>query len=374
MFRHNVASAGSPYTERLQTAGVIPLGKTTVSEFGLLGSTETLLSGVTRNPWQLAYSATGSSGGSAAAVACGMVPLAHASDGGGSIRIPASACGLFGFKPSRGRCAVASPDDLGGLLTEHCVSRTVRDSALLLSVTADPKSLLPPLEPFERSDRTLRIGFYPSTLMGRKPDDEIAGFLWRAAELCESLGHEVVEVSAPPVDGPALSIAFFSLAGGTMSGLEQLMQGMLGRPLGNEDLEPFTLELISWFRGLDASVVAAAQAGMRAATQTMSSFMEGFDVLLCPTMPILPPALGTLAPNLGREELVRRTESLAGYTPIHSMAGLPAMSVPLFQSEKGLPVGMHFTAKLGHEQTLFSLAYQLEESAPWANRWPALVA
>ena len=179
LFRDHVAPAGSPFTERLDAAGLVVLGKTTTSELGLLGSTEARLYGVTRNPWDLDRSATGSSGGSAAAVASGMVPMAHASDGGGSIRIPASACGLFGLKPSLRRCVSAGPD-IDGLLIEHCVTRTVRDSARLLSVLEDPSSPLPSIGLIERpSARRLRIGAYARTLGGEMPAPSVAEALAR---------------------------------------------------------------------------------------------------------------------------------------------------------------------------------------------------
>jgi amidase len=303
-----------------------------------------------------------------------MVPFAQASDGGGSIRIPASAHGLFGFKPSRGRCLSAGPNDMWGLLIEHCVSRSVRDSARFLAFTADPASSLPTLGPLERKQRKLRIGYYGITSMGRSPTPEVASLLESAAQLCASLGHEVEAVQAPAVDGPTLSHAFFVLAGAGMSGLEQMMQPMLGRPLGEQDLEPFTRELIAWFRGLPADSTERALKDIEREGQVMRTYAERFDAVLCPTMPAPPPVLGALAPTKCREELVRLTEDVAGYTALYTMGGLPAMSVPLYQSAQGLPIGMHFAARLGDEATLFSLAFQLEEAAPWVGRWPALVA
>lgn len=380
LFRAQVASAGSPYTERMDAAGLITLGKTTTSEFGLLGSTESLLSGVTRNPWSPRHSATGSSGGAAAAVASGMVPMAHASDGGGSIRVPASACGLFGFKPSRGRCVPAAETDLSGLLIDHCISRSVRDSACLLAVTeargagspltADPDSGFE----FIRgpSTRRLRIAAYAETLMGRAPGPDAQAALRSTIRLCRDLGHEVIEIPAPPVDGSAVSLGFFTLAGAAMAGLADLVAPQLGRPLGETELEPFTLSLIEWYRGLDREVVAATHAEFLRQAAAMNEFLGAWDVALCPTMPEPPPLLGEFAPHRGREVLIRATERLAGYTAIHNIAGAPAMSVPLFWNQEGLPIGSHFAAAQNADATLLSLAYELEAACPWRDRRPTL--
>lgn len=372
LFRENIAHEGSPYTARLDASGLITLGKTTTSEFGMLGSTESRLYGITKNPWDLEKSAMGSSGGAAAAVASGMVPIAHASDGGGSIRIPGSACGLFAFKPGRGRAVASGPVDPAGLVIEHCLSRTVRDSALFLSVTEDASgaSGSPVGHVTTPIDRPLRIGVYTETLMGRAPDAEVASALARTATLCRELGHELVDVPSPPLDGAALSDAFFTWAGGAMHGMQQMMQPMLGRPLGEEDLEPFTLALIAWFARMPEGAMARALSTMAEATRTFVSYLGAYDVMLCPTIPIVPWPLGTMSPELDRETLIARMQVLAGYTCIHNMAGVPAMSVPLFTSTTGLPIGSHFAAGAGQEATLLGLAYQLEHALPWRDRWP----
>ena len=157
-----------------------------------------------------------------------------------------------------------------------------------------------------------------------------------------------------------------------MTGLVSMMQGMLGRPVGAEDIEPFTLSLIEWYRGLPAGALERAMAAMEDAGRRMRSYLEGYDVVLCPTVPTAPFALGTLSPEIDRETLIRRTETLAGYTPIHNIAGVPAMSVPLFTAPAGWPIGSHFAARPGAEATLLGLAYQLEEAAPWRDRRPPL--
>jgi amidase len=303
-----------------------------------------------------------------------MVPLAHASDGGGSIRIPASVCGLFGFMPGRGRIVPTGQAFPYDMLRDHCVSRSVRDSALLLSLTEERNGPAgPPVGYVDRPiDRRLRVGFYARTIMGDAPDPEVARALDRTVALCAELGHEVVEAAPPAFDGPTLSAGFFTLAGFAMDQVATMMQGMLGRPVGPDDMEPFTLSLIERYRGLPSDAVARAMAAFEDAAGRMRAFLEGYDVALCPTVRIAPLAIGELSPELDRETLIRRTEELAGYTPIHNIAGVPAMSVPLFTAKAGWPIGSHFAARRGQEATLLGLAYQLEEAAPWRARWPSI--
>ncbi len=361
IFADFVPSVGSPYTEAIDRSGLVCLGKTTTSEMGLLGSTESALLGVTNNPWRRGISATGSSGGSAVAVAASMVPLAHASDGGGSIRIPASANGMFGLKPSRGRCLSTGPSegDLLDVLSEHCISFSVRDSAMLLSCTERAEGPYPRLGYVDSpSSRRLKIGIYRTTLMGEAPTPEVAASLQKTVSLLESLGHEVQETPPPEVDGPMVSRAFFTAAGASMSGLLE----MTGAPI--EALEPFTQALIRWYQALPSSALPQVLQGAADAGKRMNAFLERFDVALSPVQPIVVPALGHLSPELEREELIRRTETFAGYTPIHNMSGATAMSVPLGEFE-GLPIGSHFAARPGAEATLIQLAYELERAAPW---------
>ncbi|GAB6043178.1 amidase [Endothiovibrio diazotrophicus] len=373
LFAQNVATEGSPYTERLDAAGLITLGKSTTSEFGLLGSTESRQSGVTRNPWNTALSAGGSSGGAAAAVAAGMVPLAHASDGGGSIRIPASMCGVFGFKPGRGRCVTTGRGFAFDLLVDHCVSRSVRDSALLLALTEPAAGETGSPLGFIREPlrRRLRIGVYRTTLMGREPEPEVAQSLEQTAKLCETLGHEVIPVAAPPIDGNGVGEAFFTLAGAMVDGLAQMMAGHLGRAIGEEAFEPFTLALMQWYREQPEGAQERAIERCTEQGERMQAYLKGFDAVLSPTIPVQPWALGTLSPERDFDTVIENTGRLAGYTPIHNVAGVPAMSVPLFRGPSGLPIGSHFAAARGEEAVLLGLAYQLEEAAPWQDELPA---
>ncbi|HWO12750.1 MAG TPA: amidase family protein [Polyangiaceae bacterium] len=372
LFGRNVPASGTPFTDRADVAGLITVGKSASSEFGLLGSTETLLEGVTHNPWNLSLTATGSSGGAASAVAAGIVPLAHASDAGGSIRIPASATGLFGFKPSRGRTVRSGPagSDFDALLSDGCISRSVRDTALFLSLVEDGAAGLPPLGHVREPARErLRIGVTRRTLIGSEPEPDVQRALDASAALCAELGHEVSAAPPPAVDGLAVSAAFFSLAGATLAGMVTMLEPLLGRRAGKEELEPFTLALIEAARGAPADVLAGIGATFRAATAAYLEAIAPFDVVLTPTLATRPWPLGWLAPTLAREELIARTERSVCYTPIQTIAGCPAMSVPLYWAADGVPIGSQFAAAPGHDARLMALAYELEAARPWAGRW-----
>jgi amidase len=368
----------TPYLRRLLDSGLRIVCSTTSSEFGLLGSTESALRGATHNPWRPGLSAGGSSGGSAAAVAAGIVPLAHASDAGGSIRIPAAMTGLFGFKPSHQRCVPTVPADggLGALVVDHCVSRTVRDSAALLEQTErrGPDARYPLVGGVPGAGRArLRIATITTSLCGGQPDPAVRDAVERTRALCAELGHRIVELEPLPIDGAALSDAFFTTAALTLAQLADLMTPVLGRRPGPAELEPFTLELIDWSATLPPDSAQRAAQALRHAGDTFVTAFETCDVVLSPTLTTLPWSLGTLDPALGREELIERTERLVGYTPIHNAAGCPAMSVPLGWVE-GLPVGIHFAAAPGADRTLLELAFELEAARPWAHRRPRVEA
>ena len=373
LFASNVATEPTLYTERLDAAGLIVLGKTTTSEFGLLGSTETLLEGATHNPWDLERTAGGSSGGSAAAVAARMVPMAHGSDGGGSIRTPASMNGVFGFKPGRGRVVPSTPDDMHGLLVDHGLSLRVADSAMLLSLTERVDGQEPPVGfVSEPSAQRLRIGWYTETLTGQQSSAAARDVLLRSVELCRDLGHNVCETPPPPIDGAALGDAFFTLAGAAMDTLCQMMVHALGRPPDERELEPFVLDLIEWYRRQPEDGVDRARAAIGTLGGAMRDYCEGFDVVMCPTQPMETWHLGTLAPDRDYAAIMTGMERLAGYTAIHNFAGIPAMSVPLFTGEGGVPLGTHFAAPIGAERTLLALAYELESACPWHQRVPVM--
>lgn len=371
LFAHNQAPGGSPFTHALDRAGLVTFGKTASSELGLLGSTETLLEGVTHNPWDLSLSAAGSSGGAAAAVAAGLVPVAHASDGGGSIRVPASVCGLFGFKPSRGRCVAAGEaGEMSGLLSDLSVSRTVRDTAAILSITEAPGPTAVGLVTGP-SRRRLRIGAWSNSLMGTQPDPEVQRAYESTASLLGELGHTVEEVTPPPaLNGRGISDAFFTLAGASMAGLAAMMSQHLGRPVGPKELEPFTLSLIEDHLRRPAEEVAAARAALTTLARDYLAATAPYEVVMTPTLATPPWKLGTLNPTLDRATLIGATEARVAYTPIHNMAGCAAMSVPLYWTEaSNLPIGSHFAAAPGQDALLLALAFELEAARPWKQRW-----
>jgi amidase len=371
LFAANVTQQQTPYGRRLEESGLVCVGKSAMSEFGLLASTETLLEGVTHNPWNLACSATGSSGGSAAAVAAGLVPLAHANDGGGSIRIPASACGLFGFKPSRGRTVPASfvSSDFGDMTSEHCISRSVRDSALFLSITEDRSSGAPVGFVRDPIARTLRIAAWTPTVMGLEPEPTVRRAHDEAVALLTGLGHRVEPIAPPVFDGPSLGDAFFLVSGAAVAGVVERVDQTRDVPVQHDELEPFTWALLETFLARGPDALPRARAVFAQAVHAYREKTRGYDVVLTPTIATEPWRLGHLSPILGREELLRRTARTLGYTPIHNIAGCPGMSVPLHFTEEGLPIGTHFAAAPGADALLLGLAYQLEQARPWKDRW-----
>jgi amidase len=387
---------------RFKAAGLVILGKTNTPEYGLVPVTEPELFGPCNNPWDLTRTTGGSSGGSGAAVAARIVPMAHGNDGGGSIRIPASCCGVFGLKPSRGRNPIGP--DIGeawhGLAADHVLSRSVRDSAAMLDATAGPEvgalywappQSRPFLSEVGADPGKLRIAFTSKPFLPGVVHEDCVGGLEATAALCEGLGH-VVEEAAPPIDGRAFARAFLTMVcGETRADIEEA-EALLGRKATFSDFEPAT-----WAVGLLGTQISGAQLSQairllqRTARQT-GRFFEDYDLLLTPTLASPPVVTGALQPKgaealamkvLGRLNAGGLINALAGidalaeqvfefmpYTPVFNATGQPAMSVPLYWNDEGLPIGMHFAARYGDEATLFRLAGQLEQARPWAGRTP----
>lgn len=371
MFRGNVPDWKSDYVARTEAAGLHVLGKTTTPEFGLLPSTEPVLTGPTANPWNQTLSPGGSSGGSCAAVASGMVPFAHASDGGGSIRIPASLCGLFGFKPSRGRQTASRRTRLpADISVDHCVSWSVRDSARLLALTeqqgSDPVGFVS-----GASAKRLRIGFILPNLLGRNPDAEVERAIRNTAMLCEDLGHSVDEARWP-FDGQVFVDHFMTVWSAGAAGIAQLYQKRTGEAPDDSVLEPWTLALAKEFAAKDPSELASALSYFDRLTNDALDWHTSFDVYLSPvtTAPML--RTGELSPTAPVEAMREGVIGFASYTPVQNVIGSPAMSVPLAQSSRGTPIGSHFSARAGDDATLLALAYELEGAAPWASRRPGV--
>jgi len=371
----NIATTQAPNCDAFDRAGLVVLGKSATPEFGFLPTTEPVSTGLTRNPWDLGRSSGGSSGGSAVAVAAGIVPAAHATDGGGSIRIPASHCGLFGLKPSRGRIAdfegKAGIADVG---VEHVLSRTVRDSAALFALSEDmaPGASFPPMGLVTGpAKRRLRIGVLVENGLGHAPAPEVALATDRAAKLVQSLGHHV-EVTHLPYDGGQFMQDFLLLwANGAKSFADRLARAM-GRAPDSTVLEDFSLGLVEMARKAGAPALGAALQRLQADALAYDTWFPAhqFDVVLSPVLSSGPPRLGEVGPLVPFDTLVGRLIEYVGYTPIHNIAGAPAMSVPLHWTEAGLPIGTMFATRAGAERTLFELAYELEAAQPWAHRIP----
>lgn len=380
LYRGNRATQTSELVRRIERAGMVIFGKTTTPEFGLTGTTESALCGVTRNPWSPEHIAGGSSGGAAAAVAAGVVPAAHATDGGGSIRIPASCCGLFGLKPSRGRVPMgpARTEGWGGLSAHHAVTRSVRDSAAILDAThgIEPGSRYGAPAPAEtflsqvgRDPGRLRIALTTTAPSGTPVDPECVEATRAAARLCESLGHIVEEVT-PPIDAAAYGQASFVLIAASVAADCEQRAAALGKALDTDLVEPMTLGFIDYGRNATGMDFARANATVQEIAVKLAGFMTDYDVILSPTIGTLPLEIGaiSLTPTSDFETWGRVASTFAAFTGVYNGTGQPSMSVPLGMSAGGLPVGVMFTARYAEEVLLFRLAAQLEQAAPWAGR------
>jgi len=385
LFAGAVADHDSEYTIRLKRAGLVILAKTNTPEMGLAPSTEPRLFGPTRNPWNRAHSAGGSSGGSAAAVAGGMLPMAHATDGGGSIRIPASCCGLFGLKPTRARNPMGpdAGEGWGGASVGHAVTRSVRDSAALLDVTAgpdvgDPYWAPPPAGPFldevGRPPGRLRIALATASWNGAPVDPECAAAATDAARLCESLGHHVEE-GRPDYSHEALGQATRIIIGANVRAA--LDAGAKAR---RRAVEAGDVERVTWeFAALGASHTAADYARsigvVHRTGRAVARFFTRHDIILSPTMCRPPFPLGVLdMSSADADAYLAAVLASIGFTSLFNSSGNPAMSVPLAWSRSGLPIGIQFAAPFGGEALLFRLAGQLEAARPWAARRPTNLA
>ena len=359
------AAASSPWVAHALALGLSPVAKTALSEFGLTATTETLRNGATRNPWNVARSTGGSSGGTAALVAAGVVPLGHGNDGGGSIRIPASCCGLVGLKPTRGRLpdiAVPVPVDI---TVQGVLTRTVRDTARYYAEAERtyPVADLPPIGLVEGPSATrLRVGLVTVPPMGLPVSDEAVAAVQSTADLLSTLGHEIVEV-AHPVDnsfGPD-----FLRYWGLLAGLIRVA-GLVDRRSGFDGsrIEPFTRELASVARE-QAPLLPGTLRRLRALARDHESVYDSCDVLLSPVLAHEPPLLGYLGPDVEPRTHLLRVLRYVSFTPLQNVSGSPAISVPSGLGGAGMPLGVQLAAPFGHERRLLELAFELEAAAPW---------
>ncbi len=362
LYRGFVAAESDPFAAATEAAGAVVLGKTTTPEFGLIATTEPLVTGLTRNPWSLDHTTGGSSGGAGAVVAAGMVPIASGSDGGGSIRIPASQCGVFGLKPSMG-VPVGSAESLpGGIAVRGVLSRSVRDSAAMLPVYARPGSAGLVTDPI---DRKLKVGLIVDDHFGNTPHPDVVRAVETSAALLADLGHQV-EPTSFGFDGALMMDHFMSF---WTQGPVQLRAEAERRGLAPEAvLEPWTLGLAEMGAKRGEAEVAAAISYLTELSDEAALFGE-FDVLLSPVLAGPPILIGEQSPILPFEPLYDEVLNYVGYTPVANVTGLAGMSVPLYWNEAGLPIGSQFLARRGADELLLELAFQLEAARPWADRW-----
>lgn len=369
---------------RFRAAGFVFVGKTNTPEFALSATTEPLAYGATRNPWNTDHSPGGSSGGSGAAVAAGLVPVAHGNDMGGSIRIPATYCGLVGLKPTRARNSLGP--DLGeywGPFThEHVLTRSVRDTAAVLDATAirapgDPYKAPPPARPWAQEvgadPGTLRIGFTTSGGRGRDAHPECVAAVESAARLLEELGHRVEPVEITALAAPMPGFGVISSA--TVARDLEIWAKRIGREVGEDDIEPMNWNMAQAGRRLSAAEYIAALADVNAYARGVEAWWEeGWDVLLTPTSASLPAKIGELAPLREPAELMPGLAAATTFTMPFNTTGQPALSLPLHTSSDGLPVGVQLVGAYAREDLLVRLASQLEQACPWADRRPPVHA
>ena len=366
---------------RYRDSGVIPIARGASSEFGIIGNVETAAYGVVRNPWNPDHMSGGSSGGSAAAVAAGYVPLAHASDGLGSIRIPAACCGLVGLKVTRDRNPNLPDafDYATGFCVDHVVTRSVRDSAAMLDVTGRPEPgspyATPPkdrsyLDEITRTPGRLRIAFSGESARGTGPDAEVQSALDRTVAALTALGHDVFE---RPLGEAQMLLHRARLpvsAANFAAGMAQVV-ACVGREPTADEIEPLTAAALAVSKTVTGEAAFLGLQQLRAASRLIVEQFNAFDVFLCPVMTAPPPPIGTISgTNPDPGDIGRRQAELFPYAALFNFTGQPSLSLPLEMSSTGLPIGMMFTGRYADEATLFRLAAQLERGLPWSDRRP----
>ena len=377
MFANRIANKNSSNVQAAFDMGLISLGKTNTPEFGLLGTTESLLLGPAKNPWNLLHNTGGSSGGSAAAVASGMVAIASASDGGGSIRVPASCCGVVGLKPSINRTI----DDAGqrdrpiDLAVRFVHTRTIRDAITALhhmqkidssgKLPKIPKTILP-------TQKRLKIALITTNMLGMEAESDVKNSIENTAALCEELGHHI-EIIEPFIDGERFIDSFITMWAHGARGVIRMAEENFGRSetVLNQLLEPWTLGLGKWFDRLPEGHVEKAVRRLHEDTLKSNQIFNSYDMILSPVIQTAAPKTGLMAPDIPYDQLLERSVNFITFTPLANVTGDPAMSLPLGWSSNGLPIGSHFHSSIGTEQELLELALQLEEASPWKDRWPS---
>ena len=402
LLRDVPAAFTTELAKRWEESGVIVVGKTNTPEFGLTPYTESDTLGPARNPWDTSRTTGGSSGGSGAAVAARLVPLASASDGGGSIRIPASACGIFGLKPTRGRTPTGPVigESWNGFDIEHVITRSVRDSAAMLDATKGPDVgaayVIPDAGPFlkevGKKPGKLRIAFSTKPMLGRNVHADCVKGVEETVSLLRALGHELVE-DAPAINNEEYSLHFLTVVAGQMRADIEETAEAAGKKVSPNDFDITTFGTGLFGTILKASDYVRALRYLQSRSREIGRFFENYDVLLTPVLNQPPVKIGALKPSASEQTqlkviartgatwvleamnvikpLAAQTFEFIPWTPVFNVTGQPAMSVPLHWNEEGLPIGMHFVGKWGDEATLFRLAGQLEKEKPWFDKAPA---
>jgi amidase len=388
LMKGHMVDKDSFLTALFKAAGLTIMGRTTTPEFALGVSTESELMGATRNPWNLDNTCGGSSGGSGASIAAGIVPIAHGSDNGGSIRIPASACGLVGLKPSRGRVTLGP--DIGelwpGMLQEFVLSRTVRDTALMLDAVStpapgDPFIITQPARPYAKevnaSTGHLRIAWTTDSWQpGASVDSEVIHCVEKVVSECERMGHELIETSPIFDYEEYLRATCVAWSFGLYAGME-MFAGMMGRKISEETLEPVMLSFYSYSKGLTAADMFMTEFAFNKFRRTFGKFFEQYDMLLTPTLVKLPEPIGKytkMRTDIDYVGYMRLQDEVRIHPPAANVTGQPAISLPLGQSQSGLPIGVQFMARFGEESELIRLASSLEQEMPWHGRIPPVHA
>lgn len=371
----HVAATDSVFAARWRRAGIVSLGKSATPEAGLISSTEPLSNGPTRNPWDVSRIPGGSSGGAAALVAAGVVPFAHASDGGGSIRIPASTCGVFGMKPSRDRLPYNEPGAAAPPLqisVNHAVTISVRDSVELFRAAEVPGGAYPALGEIQPLTRRLKIGFAPEPIGGTTLHSDTRAAIEDVAQLCRDLGHTVIDYTLP-MDGPKFTDAFIMYWAAGAGEFARQVSAYSGKPVSPDILEPWTLGLAN-MAASRMDDLPGIVGYLLAFEEEYHSFFSGLDILLTPVTGSPAVAIGEQAPDRDFDAVMDSVLSFVAYTSPMNVAGAASMSVPLSWSPSGLPIGAMFSGRRGDDRLLFELALELEAARPWAGRRPAVTS
>jgi len=385
LFKNNIAKYDSELVKRYKQAGFIVLGKTNMPEFGLLPTTEPAAFGASHNPWDTTRTPGGSSGGSAAAVAARMVALAHGNDGGGSIRIPASCCGLFGLKPTRGRNPLGPMSSLvSGLVEEHVLTHSVRDSAAVLDLTGYPDAhgfyhapaqTEPYVRILEQPVRKLKIGFSITKPSGGEVHQDCVDATLKAVELCKDFGHEVKEMPLKiPFSGKQLGDIFGVLWSVCAPSALTFYKKMTGEDPPKDLVEPMSYAMYKQGQQVSGGDYEMARQGMHRVARSILAFFEDIDIWICPSLGLPPVELGNFKQNPENPlEPLAMASEFSPTTAIFNISGQPAASVPIHWNKEGLPIGAQLVAKFGDEGTIFQLSKQMEEAVNWMQYQPKIL-